>query len=272
VGVVETDEGREPLPRNWYEAKQDAKRARLEEASRRAEAEADALSSRARTMADVIPLGQPILVGHHSEKRDRGYRAQISRTFERAHEAAQKAQALAARAEGVGTGGISSDDPEAVVKLREKLAGLEATQALMVAVNKEIRKGGPGLQERLIGLGLSAMTADRIVMPDFAGRVGVADYKLKNSGAEIRRVRRRIDELLVAARQPEREPIVGAGWRISEDRDDNRVAITFDAIPGHEVRDRLKASGFKWSPSRGAWVRQLNNAAWAAALYALEVK
>ena len=25
-------------------------------------------------MASVIPMGQPILVGHHSEKRDRNYR------------------------------------------------------------------------------------------------------------------------------------------------------------------------------------------------------
>ncbi|HWA39995.1 MAG TPA: DUF3560 domain-containing protein [Gemmatimonadales bacterium] len=270
--MVEADGETEARPRNWYEAKQDAKRARLEAASRRAKAEADELSSRAHAMADVIPLGQPILVGHHSEKRDRGYRGRISRTFERAHEAGRKAQALAARAESVGTGGISSDDPEAVTKLKERLADLEAGQALMVAVNREIRKGGPGLQERLIALGLPAMTADRVVMPDFAGRVGVPDYKLKNNGAEIRRIRRRIDELLAAAQQPAREAIEGAGWRITEDRDENRVAVTFDAIPGQEVRDRLKASGFRWSPSRGAWVRQLNNAAWAAARYAMEVK
>jgi hypothetical protein len=212
------------------------------------------------------------LIGHHSEKRDRGYRSRISRTFDRAHEAGQKAQELAARAASVGTAGVSSDDPDAVVKLREKLAGLEATQARMVVVNREIRKGGPGLQQRLINLGIPAMVADSIVMPDFAGRVGFPDYRLKNNGAEIRRTQKRIAELLAAAQEPEREPIVGDGWRIAEDRDDNRIAITFDAKPAHDQRDRLKSHGFRWSPTRGAWVRQRSNGAWAAARYAMGVK
>jgi hypothetical protein len=259
-------------PLNFYEAKQQARRERLQGASERAGRESNALYGRGRSMADVIPFGQPILVGHHSEKRDRGYRSRISRTFERAHEAGQKAQELAARAASVGTAGVSSDDPDAVVKLREKLAGLEANQARMVVVNREIRKGGAGLQERLIGLGLPALVADSIVMPDFAGRVGFPDYRLKNNGAEIRRTQKRIAELLASAQEPEREPIVGDGWRIAEDRDDNRIAITFAAIPSHDQRDRLKSHGFRWSPTRVAWVRQRNNSAWAAARYVMGVK
>jgi hypothetical protein len=143
---------------------------------------------------------------------------------------------------------------------------------LMVAVNREIRKGGPGLQQRLIDLGIPSLVADSIVMPDFAGRVGFPDYRLKNNGAEIRRTQKRIAELLAAAQEPEREPIVGDGWRIAEDREDNRVAITFDAKPAHDQRGRLKSHGFRWSPNRGAWVRQLNNAAWAAARYVMGVK
>ena len=266
------DPGGPARPLNAYEAKQQAKRERLQRASEHAGHEADALNRRATSMADVIPFGQPILVGHHSEKRDRGYRSRISRTFERAHEAGQRAQALAARAASVGTGCVSSDDPDAVVKLREKLAGLEAKQARMVAVNREIRKGGPGLQQRLIDLGIPSLVADSIVMPDFAGRVGFPDYRLKNNGAEIRRTQKRIAELLAAAQEPERDPIVGDGWRIAEDRKDNRIAITFDAKPAHDQRDRLKSHGFRWSPNRGAWVRQRNNAAWAAARYVMEVK
>ena len=34
----------------------------------------------------------------------------------------------------------------------------------------------------------------------------------------------------------------------------------FDGKPAPEVRDVLKRNAFKWSPSRGAWIRQLNNA------------
>ena len=54
-------------PRNRYESRQDARRERLLAASAIAEAEAGNLHARARSMSSVIPMGQPILVGHHSE-------------------------------------------------------------------------------------------------------------------------------------------------------------------------------------------------------------
>ena len=45
----------------------------------------------------------------------------------------KEAQEAERRAASVGSGGISSDDPEAVVKLRERLAELEAEQEAMKA-------------------------------------------------------------------------------------------------------------------------------------------
>lgn len=57
-----------------------------------------------RQTADMIPLGQPILVGHHSESRHRRALAKMERNFERsmtavgeAHEADRKAEAAAGR-------------------------------------------------------------------------------------------------------------------------------------------------------------------------------
>ncbi|MCY1286291.1 hypothetical protein D9M70_352600 [compost metagenome] len=39
----------------------------------------------------------------------------------------------------------------------------------------------------------------------------------------------------------------------------------FPGKPDEQTRTLLKSQAFKWSPSRGAWVRQLNNAGrWAA--------
>jgi hypothetical protein len=72
---------------------------RFEDRAERAEATSDALYSRARTMADAIPFGQPILVGHHSEGRDRRFRARIESTFGRAFEAGDKAKYYERRAE-----------------------------------------------------------------------------------------------------------------------------------------------------------------------------
>lgn len=72
------------VPMNAYEEKQNRRRARYEARASRAEAEANETSERARDMLHVIPPGQPILVGHHSEGRDRRFRAKIGDTFRKA--------------------------------------------------------------------------------------------------------------------------------------------------------------------------------------------
>ncbi|MFG9957598.1 DUF3560 domain-containing protein, partial [Pseudomonas aeruginosa] len=59
---------------NWYEQKLADRRERLQERAAKISGESGALYQRAKTMASAIPFGQPILVGHHSEGRDRRYR------------------------------------------------------------------------------------------------------------------------------------------------------------------------------------------------------
>ena len=47
--------------------------------------------------------------------------------------------------------------------------------------------------------------------------------------------------------------------------EENRLQILFDEKPDEQKRSALKGNGFKWSPSQGAWQRQLNdNAIYAA--------
>src|SRR5689334_17376180 len=115
----------EDSTQNPYEARQQARRERFEDLARKAESESQAAFKRSGELAAVIPFGQPILVGHHSEKGDRAYRAKIHRLMDKSCELAAKAKHYEQKAASVGDGGISSDDPEAVVKLAEKLAGLE---------------------------------------------------------------------------------------------------------------------------------------------------
>ncbi len=224
-------------------------------------------------MASAIPLGQPILVGHHSEGRDRRYRGRIHETYRKSFEAQSQAEQLRQRAASVGTAGVSSDDPEAIAKLRAKLASLESLQSRMRAGNAIVRDRKLTDAEKiaeLVKLGLRQANAAKALTPDFAGRVGFPDYALKNNGAEIRRVRARIEDLEAATQARARAPVQGDGWVIEEDRDENRVAIRFEAIPAAEVRARLKAHGFRWSPTRRAWVRMLSNAAWYAATSAMK--
>jgi hypothetical protein len=60
---------------NWYEEKQEAKRERLEARAERLRQVGAAKVESGMERLRAIPFGQPILVGHHSEKRDRNYRA-----------------------------------------------------------------------------------------------------------------------------------------------------------------------------------------------------
>ena len=61
-----------------------------------------------------------------------------------------------------------------------------------------------------------------------------------------------------------------AGWefdggRVEANKAENRLQIFFDGKPDEAARDELKANGFHWVPSVGAWQRQLNTNAYHAA-------
>jgi hypothetical protein len=237
---------------NAYEAKQEARRERLEDRSHKLTIEAGDLYGRARSMADIIPFGQPILVGHHSEGRDRNYRGRIHGTFAKAFAAQNKAQELARRAESVGSGGISSDDQDAITKLRDKIATLEALQERMKTANKAVKKKD---RVALAKQDFTEEQIDGLFTPDFCGRVGFASFEITNNGANIRRMKERIEHLEALAVKVVMEPLEGDGWSITEDAEDNRIVIRFDEKPSKEVLAQLRSSAFKWSPTRKAHIR-----------------
>lgn len=250
---------------NSYEEKQAARKARLEERAAGAQDASNTVYKRARTMASVIPFGQPILIGHHSEGRDRNYRGKISRTFEKSFELSAKAEHYAQKAASVGTGGISSDDPDAIAKLRAELADHQTSQDRMKAANKAIRSNKTPEKQvaALVALGFSDAQANKLLIADCCGRIGFANYSLTNNNANINRIKKRITEL---EKRRERAPVEkvesDAGFTYREDTEDNRVVFLFPAKPDDATRTILKSHGFKWSPSRPGqpWVRQLTNA------------
>ena len=251
---------------NSYEQKLAARKARYEDRADRAREQSVAGHQQARDMAAVIPFGQPILVGHHSETRDRNYRGRIHRKFERSFEAQKKAEHYDAKAASVGKGGISSDDPDAVAKLKAKLAKAEQDQATMKAANKAIRKGD---DDALRALGMNDSQIAKLKQPDFAGRVGFPDYALTNNNANIRRMRQRVTglEAREGAETNEREV---NGARVVENVEENRIQLFFEGKPAVEIRTALKRQGFRWSRYNGCWQRHLNDAGRHAARAFLE--
>lgn len=174
-------------------------------------------------------------------------------------------QGLLDKIRSVGTGGISSDDPQAVEKLEAKLAALEKHQELMKAANSAIRMKDPTKGDaKLAELGYTPEDIAKLREPDFCGRIGYPAYLLQNNNANIRRIRGRIEEL---KKRSENTP---EGWefdggRVVMNTTENRLQIIFDGKPDADVRTELKGEGFQWAPSQGAWQRQLTDNAMRAA-------
>ncbi|EMP3151351.1 DUF3560 domain-containing protein [Salmonella enterica] len=253
----------EDRPLNRYEQRLADKKARYEERAERASRESNSTYQKARQMGEAIPFGQPILIGHHSEKRDRNYRDRIHNTYGKAFALQDKAKHYEQKAASVGTGGISSDDPDALDKLRAELASMEAAQERMKAVNKVIRthKTTEMQLAALVNLGFNDKQAAELLEKDFAGRIGFPSYALSNNNGNMRRVKGRIAELEKRRQRADVERI-GQGFTYREDTEENRVMFVFDGKPDEATRKLLRSHGFRFSPSRAGkpWVRQLNNA------------
>lgn len=246
---------------NAYENRIEDRRERLEDRADRLRKESNAAWKSGHDMMAVIPFGQPILVGHHSEKRDRNYRNRAWNKMGKGVELGKAADAVASRAASVGTGGVSSDDPVAVAKLREQLVKLEHHQELMAGVNKLVRKFKTKPAEGAKAIAdafpeISEGVAAKLWTPDFAGRIGFPSYELTNNGANIRRIKERIAHLERNATRETAETEVN-GVRIVENAEENRLQMFFPGKPSDAIRTELKSCGFRWSPSSGAWQRHL---------------
>ena len=267
------------MPRADYEDRQERRRERLEDRAEKKHAEATARWAASDRLSRAMD-GQPVLVGHHSEKRHRRDIDHMWSNPRKGCEAHRDAEDLEHRATSVGTAGVSSDDPEAVTKLQDKLASLKAGQERMKVINAAWRKAGkpkassreidgeawkaaiekhPGL-EPLLREALQAKRTDFMERPPYS-------YSLSNQSAEIRRLEQRIKGLEEAEAAPDHEPTEGDGWRIWEDKDENRLFIAHDSKPSTDVRAALKRHGFRWNRYATAWSRMLNNSAWANAEY-----
>ena len=159
------------------------------------------------------------------------------------------------------------DDPQAAAKLEAKLVKLESAQETMKAVNAYFRKnktleGCPSLTPEQI----TKLQQEMSQSWHLDKSRPYPAYMLSNNNAEIRRIRGRIEQV----RQHEETNFAGwefDGGRVEANKADNRLQVFFDGKPDEAARDELKANGFRWAPSVGAWQRQLNKNAYYAAGY-----
>jgi len=149
---------------------------------------------RAHRLADMIPFGQPILVGHHSERHARRDADRIDAGMRAGVENGRKAEEMGQRAANIESAtehAIYSDDTDATERLRERVASLEAKQARMKEINAAIRKG-----TSLDTLDLTEREkAELMSNARHAGTKGYPAYALSNNNANLRRYQGRLKAL-----------------------------------------------------------------------------
>lgn len=249
---------------------QDRKAARIDRMRARAAskiAESESAANRAHSIASMIPLGQPILTDHYSAGRHRRDIDRIGALYSKAGKAEREAQSLASRADAAEDNrSISSDDPEALGKLRAKLADIRAKRARGVAINKAIRAAKGDMvaaANALVAMGETREEAIALTSGASRWDIGVPKFRLSNLAAEARRLEQRIAQLMrmdAATSVPDEQ--IGD---IKIVQRDNRVQLIFPGKPSEEIRSQLKRNGFHWSPTAGAWQRMPSSWAWTVA-------
>ena len=242
--------------RERLERKLERRREWAEKAEQRSIAEC----STASRITEHIPFGQPILVGHHSESAHRRLIERSAAHMDHACEEYDKAQHHESKAAGLERqleNTIFSDDPDAIERLQEKLAGLEQLQEQMKGINKIIRTCKKLPDEETIARikaaypTLSDDTAREIVIPpenlSYLGR-GIPSYHISNNNANIRRIKQRIEEI---KRRQERQTSAenAPGGILIEPNTWGYCRITFSEKPDRQILNDLKTAGFRWCKS-----------------------
>jgi hypothetical protein len=221
---------------------------RLEWAESR-DRKSDVAFDRARRIADNIPLGQPILVGHHSERHARADQKRIENGMRAGCESMEMAKTHRSKASGIERQlehSVFTDDADAIEQLEARIAVNEAERDRRKKVNTLYRKGdAEGLAA--LGLNLESLTAEIQKLHSW-DRQPYPAYSLTNLGARIRSDRERIAE--VKRRRALAEKAEAAGGVMVEEFGEY-VRVTFAEKPERSTIEALKAAGFYWGA--GSW-------------------
>ena len=113
---------------------------RYNELARKAETKSIEAFEHSNSIVKCIPMGQPILVGHHSEKRHRRDLDKSWNAMGKSVQESEKAEYYRKKAEAAeNNNAIYTEDEDSVERLEEKIARLEKLQQAMKDRNKIVR-------------------------------------------------------------------------------------------------------------------------------------
>lgn len=225
------------------------KLAKRQEWAGKAEARAEERFGVAHAAVAGIPFGQPVLVGHHSERHHRAALDRCDGAMRRGVEESELAKHHAQAADTITRQldrSIFTDDDNALEALRARIAEHEAKREHMRTVNRLFRKGDAAALAAL-GLDLARLQAG-VAASAMGDRAPYPPYLLSNLGGRITTDRKRLE--YIDARQKRAAGAEAAGGMLVEPSGEY-VRVTFVEKPAREILDALKAAGFTWSG--GSW-------------------
>ena len=254
-----------------YRGRLEAKIERRAEWADKAKARSAQRFEAADKIAQSIPFGQPILVGHHSEGHARADQKRIHSNMDKGCAEAALAKHHEAKADGLERQldrSIFSDDANAIAELEQRIAEREAECARMKAVNtawRKSEKAAPELDKpaRLAVLVKASVITDNEAMA-IARFFGLCHweqqpfpaYATTNQRSSIRRDRERIEEIKRRQAMSAKADTAPGGVLIENvgttEAGQPYSKVTFAEKPDWEVLNALRAAGYAWS--RGSWV------------------
>jgi len=163
---------------------------RLEWAESR-DKKADQTIKSADKLVEGIPPGQPILVGHHSEKRHRNTVKRSNNLMHKSIEHSNMAEYHRDKADNLKrqlNNTIFSDDPDAIERLQKKLEYLEKGRSRMKEINAAFKKGK---EIELSESEKKVLESNKRVWNGYS----FMPYELSNLGQRIRSIKKRIEKL-----------------------------------------------------------------------------
>jgi hypothetical protein len=218
------------------------------------------------------PPDQPILIGHHSERRHRNALRKSNAAMDtclRLWREAKETERLALSAAENAV--IRTTDVDAIELLSARKAELERERDWRKAVNEVWRANGRPKPDDAEGWAAVAAAMeeplasfDRIRratrMASGLPEVPFPAYSLQNIGANIRRVAARIEQVERAQTRPAR-PERRIGSAIVRDNPDyDSVEIHFNGKPAENILSLLRTHGFRWIRTARCWSRRGRNA------------
>lgn len=204
-----------------YEERKQRRIERYKAVSQKAKKEAEARSNSTANRILMMTPGQPIIIGHHSERKARKLHRQAEYDIRKSIELSDKSDYYEAKARHVeNNNAIYNDDPKAIEKLKEKLERLENERNSIKARPHET-------------------------------------WELTNVTGNIRETKLRIKRL-EEQEQLVFPDIEFKGGKAIHNKEINRIQLIFDEKPNEEIRNKLKRNGFHWSRNEGAWQREFN--------------